>query len=174
MARYDGKTVLITGGASGIGLTTARMLVAEGARVLLTGRTQATLDAAKSELGDAATVLRSDAASLDDIKELAAFTRAEFGELDVLFLNAGVTRWTPFESIEEEQYDEIFAINAKGPYFTVQQLAPVLKDGGAVVLTTSVVNVLGFPLVSAYGPARQRCARWPARSHASCCREASG
>ena len=166
MARYYTKTVLITGGASGIGLATARMLVDEGARVLLTGRTEATLDAAKSELGDAATVIRSDAASLSDIKELAAFARTEFGELDVLFLNAGVTRWTPFESIEEQQYDEIFAINAKGPYFTVQQLAPVVKDGGAVVLTTSVVNVLGFPLVSAYAASKAAMrskARSPAR-----------
>lgn len=108
--------------------------------------------------------------SLSDITELAEHTRTAVGELDLLFVNAGVTRWTPFESTTEQQYDEIFAINAKGPYFTVQQLAPLLKEGGAVVLTTSVVDVLGFPMVSAYAASKaalRSMARSLARTRAS-------
>lgn len=154
MGRHDGKRVLITGGTSGIGLTTAQMLVDEGARVLVTGRTPETIHAAQQQLGDSATVFKSEAASLAENDLLADRVREELGGLDLLFLNAGITRWTPFEEMSEEDYDEIMAINTKGPYFTVQRLAPLLVGGSSVVLTTSVVNVLGFPLVSAYAASK--------------------
>src|SRR5438067_9642915 len=124
MDAYDGKTALITGGGSGLGLATAQLLTDGGARVIITGRTQATLDQAAAHLGPNAIAVRSDTASLAAIDALAGRVRAELDALDLLFVNAGVTRFTAVEDMTEEAYDEIFAINAKGPYFTIQRLAP--------------------------------------------------
>lgn len=154
MARYDGKQVVITGGSSGIGLATARLLVDEGARVLITGRTRATLDSARDQLGGNAIALQSDAASLPDIEALADRVKIEFGTLDALLVNAAVTRFAPFESVTDAMFDEQLAVNAKGPYFTVQKLVPLLVAGSGVVLTTSVANVLGIPLISAYAASK--------------------
>lgn len=150
MGSYDGRKVVITGGSSGFGFETAKLLVDGGARVLITGRTQATLDAARERLGERAVAVRSDAASLADIDALADRVKAEFGTVDALFVNAGITHFAPFEAMTEEIYDELFAINTKGPYFTVQKLAPLLSAGSGVVLTTSVANVKAIPMISAY------------------------
>ncbi|MFJ6182383.1 SDR family oxidoreductase [Streptomyces sp. NPDC092295] len=150
MGRYEGKKAVITGGSSGLGLATARSLVDEGARVLITGRDQDKLNAARDQLGENAIAVRSDAASLPDIDALADRVQAEFGTVDALFANAGVTGSAPFEATSEELYDHLLTINAKGPYFTVQKFAPLLAEGSGVVLTTSAVNVLGLPMLSAY------------------------
>lgn len=150
MGKYEDKRVVITGGSSGFGLATAQLLVDEGARVLITGRNQPALDAVRGRLGERAIAVRSDAASLSDIDALADRVKDEFGTVDVLFANAGVNGFAPFEATGEELFDQLLTINAKGPYFTVQKLAPLLADGSAVVLTTSVANVLGLPMLSAY------------------------
>ncbi|SEE06498.1 SDR family oxidoreductase [Streptomyces sp. Ag109_O5-10] len=154
MSTYEGKKIVITGGSSGIGLTTARLFVEGGARVLITGRTRSTLDAAVEQLGDQAVAVRSDTANLKDIEALAGTVRDCFGEVDALFVNAGVTASAPFDSTTEEMYDTLFAINTKGPYFTVQALAPLLREGSGVVLTTSVVNVLGLDALSVYSASK--------------------
>ena len=154
MGRFDGKSVVVTGGSSGFGLATAKLLVGEGARVLITGRTRATLDAAREQLGGHAVAVQSDAASLPDIDLLVERVAAELGTVDALFVNAGVTGFVPFASVTEELYDHLFAVNAKGPYFTVQKLAPLLAPGSGVVLTTSVANAKGLPMVSAYAASK--------------------
>ncbi|GGX99430.1 short-chain dehydrogenase [Streptomyces minutiscleroticus] len=150
MGKYEGRNVVITGGSSGFGLATAQLLVDEGARVLITGRNRTALDAARDRLGGNAVAVRSDAASLPDIEALADRVKTRFGTVDALFANAGVNGFAPFEETSEELFDQLMAVNAKGPYFTVQKLAPLLAEDGGVVLTTSVVNVLGLPMLSAY------------------------
>lgn len=154
MGKYDGKHIVITGGSSGFGLTTAKLLADEDARVLITGRTEATLEAAQKQLGDNAIAVRSDAGSVTDIEALADRVKAEFGTVDALFVNAGINAFAPFEATTEELYDQVFAINTKGAYFTVQKLAPLLGEGAGVVLTTSVANVLGIPMISAYAASK--------------------
>ncbi|NLU82640.1 SDR family oxidoreductase [Rhodococcus sp. HNM0569] len=154
MGKYENKKVVITGGSSGFGLTTAQLLVREGARVLITGRDQSRLDAAREQLGEHAIAVRSDAASLAAIEDLADRVKNEFGTADALFANAGVNGFAPFESTSEELFDQLLTVNAKGPYFTVQKLAPLLPEGSGVVLTTSVANVLGLPMLSAYAASK--------------------
>jgi len=120
----------------------------------VTGRSQAGLESARQELGDGAIMVSSDARSLTDIDALAAQVRAEFVTFDLLFVNAGFSIPTPFGSVTEAIYDEMFNLNAKGPFFAVQKLAPLINRGGAVVLTTSVANVKGMPGQATYGAAK--------------------
>ncbi|WP_328560320.1 SDR family oxidoreductase [Streptomyces coelicoflavus] len=150
MSEYSGKNAVITGGGSGMGFAMAAMLVAGGARVVITGRSQATLDAARERLGENAVAVRGDVSSLTDLDTLADRVKAELGTVDALFVNAGVATLTPFGSTTEEAYDELFAINVKGAWFTVQKLAPLLSTGAGVVLTTSVANVIGMADTSVY------------------------
>src|SRR5271169_3881292 len=144
MDRFKGKTAVITGGTSGMGLATAKMLLDGGARVLVTGRSQAGLESAQKELGKDAIVVSSDARSLTEIDALASRVKAEFDTVDLLFVNAGFGQFAPFENTTEAIYDEMFNLNAKGPFFAVQKLAPLITGGGSVVLTTSVANVKGM------------------------------
>ena len=154
MERYQDKKAVIIGGTSGMGLATAKMLLEGGARVLVTGRSQAGLESAQKELGNGAVVVSSDARSLTEIDVLASRVKAEFDTFDLLFVNAGFSLRAPLESMTETIYDEMFNLNAKGPFFAVQKLAPLINRGGAVVLTTSVSNVKGMPGSAAYGAAK--------------------
>jgi NAD(P)-dependent dehydrogenase (short-subunit alcohol dehydrogenase family) len=154
MKRYEGKTVVIIGGTSGMGLATAKMLLDGGARVLVTGRSKEGVESAEKELGNDAIVVSSDARSLTEIDALASRVKSEFDTFDLLFVNAGFSIPTPLDNVTEAIYDEMFNLNSKGPFFAVQKLAPLINRGGAVVLTTSVANVKGLPGQSTYGAAK--------------------
>lgn len=148
MTNYESKRVVITGGTSGIGLATAKALLAGGARVLVTGRTPTSLQAARAELGPGAIVEASDAISgIDMLRDRAA---AEFGGVDLLVLNAGATLLASVNDTSEAAYDQQFDLNTKAPFFTVQKFVPLMPAGSAVVFTTSVSNTKGIASTSVY------------------------
>lgn len=154
MGTCSDKNVVITGGGSGMGFAMAKLLSDGGARVVITGRSQDTLDAARQRLGKNAVAVRGDVAALADLDALADRVKGELGTIEALFVNAGIAPLTPFDSTTEEMYDELFAINAKGAYFTVQKLAPLLSTGAGVVFTTSVANVIGVLETSGYAASK--------------------
>jgi NAD(P)-dependent dehydrogenase (short-subunit alcohol dehydrogenase family) len=154
MGRFDGKTVVVTGGSSGLGLAAAQFLVDNGARVLVTGRHEDTLADAARRLGPTGIAVRSDTGSLPDIDALAERVATEFGSVDALVVNAGIGSFDPFDAVTEQTFDEVFAINTKGPFFTVQKLAPLMSEGSAVVLTTSIANQTGWDALSVYSASK--------------------
>lgn len=153
MTSYEGKRAVVIGGTHGMGLAIARGLAAGGAHVLLTGRNEAHLDAARATVGPVAEVVQSDVASMADIASLADLVRDRLGQVDALFVNVGLGRFEPFSEVTEEVYDRMFAVNTKGPFFAVQRLAPLIVEGGAVVFTT-VTNGAGTPGLSVYSGAK--------------------
>lgn len=150
MPRLTGKTALITGGSSGIGLATARLFQAEGARVALTGRNPDSLACAGEHLGPEALVYRSDSGSCAEIDALFADLGQRFAALDLLVLNAGTAAPAPLEAVSEAAFDAALATNFKGVFFTLQKALPLLREGSSVVITTSITNRLGSPNFSVY------------------------
>jgi NAD(P)-dependent dehydrogenase (short-subunit alcohol dehydrogenase family) len=151
VSRLNGKVAVVTGGNSGIGLASAQRLHKEGARVAISGRSQKTLDEASKVLGKDALVVQADVSKLPEIDKLFSAVATKFGKIDVLFVNAGVATFAPFAEFTETQYDELFDINAKGAFFTVQKALPHLNDGASVILNTSVASHIGNPVGVAYG-----------------------
>ena len=143
--KLNGKTVLITGGTTGIGLETAKLLHSEGAQVIVTGVNPERIAAASAELGPEVTVLYADLRKPGDLDAVIDIVRSRFRQLDILFANAGVGTVAPLEAVTEEQVDDQFSINFKGIFFTVQKAAPLMAKGGSIVLTTSFLNAVGAP-----------------------------
>ena len=154
MDRLDGKVAVITGANSGIGLASAKRFAREGARVFMTGRRQAELDAAVAEVGGNARGVQGDVANLADLDRLYEVVRDEAGRIDVLFANAGGGDFMPLNEITEEHFDRIFATNVRGTLFTVQKALPLLKDGASVILTGSTAAIQGNPAFSVYGASK--------------------
>ena len=150
MGRLDGKTALITGGNSGIGLATARQFVTEGAYVFITGRRDPELAAAVKEIGRNVTGVQGDVSNPADLDRLFTQIKRERGKLDILFANAGIAMYAPLGKITEELYDSIFNINVKGVLFTVQKALPLLPDGASIILNASIVGSKGLPANSVY------------------------
>jgi NAD(P)-dependent dehydrogenase (short-subunit alcohol dehydrogenase family) len=150
MASSSGRTALITGGTTGIGLATARVFYEEGYNVIVTGRNPRTLEEARLSLPKSVSVFAADARSLADADKVAAEVKSRFGKLDVVFLNAGVGLMRPLEAMDESAYDDLFAVNVKGQYFTLQKVLPLIAEGGSVILNASVVAHKGMPNWSAY------------------------
>jgi NAD(P)-dependent dehydrogenase (short-subunit alcohol dehydrogenase family) len=148
--RLAGKTALITGGNSGIGLAAAKLFHAHGARLIITGRDTATLEQAQEGLGDDAVAIQSNTGRVADIEKLMQVLAERFGSIDVLFVNAAAEKVAPFEAVTEEHFDESTAVNFKGAFFTIQKALPLLSPGASVIVTTSIANEVGAPNFSVY------------------------
>lgn len=150
----SGKTAVITGGNSGIGLATAKLFLREGAQVAILGRDGKTLESAAQELGNKALVLKADVSSLEQIDAAVKEVSNKLGKVDILFANAGIAEFRPMEQVDADFFDTTFNINVKGLFFTVQKFLPLLRDHGAVLFTTSVVNQKGWPGTSVYSASK--------------------
>ena len=144
MSRLKNKTALITGGNSGIGFATAKEFLEQGATVIITGRSQAGLEQAKKELNGQVHTILSNTSNLNDIRNLAKEVQQITPQLDVVFVNAGIGKFAPIEAVTEEHFDEQFNTNVKGAFFTIQALLPVIKDGGSIILNTSISAHMGM------------------------------
>jgi len=152
--RFNNKVVVVTGGTSGIGLATAKAFSTEGASVFITGRRQEALDEAVRAIGGRVTGIRGDMSRLADIDRLYDTVQQKHGYIDVVFANAGGGEFAPLGSITEEHYARTFDTNVKGVLFTVQKALPLLKDGGAIVLTASTTSISGTPAFSVYSASK--------------------
>ena len=154
MGKLQDKVAVVTGANSGIGLATARLFAAEGARVFMMGRRQAELDTAVGQVGPKAQGVRGDVSCLDDLDRLYEVVRNEAGAIDVLFANAGGGAFMALPDITEAHYEQTFATNVKGTLFTVQKALPLLRDGASVILTGSTAASTGIPAFSVYGASK--------------------
>ena len=154
MHRFANKTVLVTGGNSGIGLATAVQFAKEGARVVITGRDQATLDSARELIGGATIALQNDQGDIKAGKALGALLAERGITLDAIFLNAGVAKFAPFAQIDEDLWDLTFNVNVKGAYFAIQALTPLLNRGAAIILNGSINAHIGMPSSSVYAASK--------------------
>ncbi len=154
MARqFFGKTAVVTGGSTGIGLATAERLAAEGAHVFVTGRREAELDKAVAAIGDA-TAVPGDVSVAADVDRLYERVRKRGQGLDVVFANAGINRLARLDELTEEDHDRIFDVNVKGTFLTVQKALPLLNDGASVILTASTSAESGAESMGAYGASK--------------------
>lgn len=154
MNKLKGKTVLITGGSSGIGLATAKLFRDEGAQLAITGQDPDGLARAREELGSETLIIRSNAGNLAEIESLMKQVDQHFKRLDVLFINAAVAKAAPIEQVSETQFDEIMGINCKGVFFTIQKALPLFGNSASIIVTTSITNQLGSPNFSVYGASK--------------------
>src|SRR4030081_3348327 len=154
MPKLDGKIAVITGGNSGIGLATAKVFVNEGARVYITGRRQAELDAAAALLGPSAKAVQGDVSKPADLYRLYDQTRSEVGRVDVVFANAGLVLPVPLGSLTEEHIDNHLEVNVRGVIWTVQKALPLMGPGGSIILNASIVASKGWANWSVYSASK--------------------
>lgn len=150
MTRLEGKTAVVTGGGSGIGLGAAKRFVEEGAFVYIFGRRQEALNAALAQLGPNALAVQGSVTDMADLDRLYQTVKAERGRLDILFANAGTGSFLPLGEITPGHYDQIFDVNVKGLLFTVQKALPLMTAGASIILTGSSTSVMGTPQFSVY------------------------
>ena len=152
--KLAGKIAVITGGNSGIGLATAKRFVEEGAHVVITGRREKELKEAAAFIKRNVTTVVGDVSRLEDLDRLYAVVKEKHGHIDVLFANAGAGTIAPLAVATEAHFDQTFDVNVKGTFFTVQMALPLFKDGGSIILNSSVSNVLGVPAFTAYAASK--------------------
>ena len=154
MSRFNGKVAVVTGGNSGIGLATAKELAANGAKVVIAGRDQKTLDEAVELIGNESFGVKTDVKNLGDLDKLFDETNSKFGKIDILFVNAGIAKFAPLADSDEALFDEIVNINFKGSYFTVKNALPHLNDGASIIFTTTVAAKKGMAGASIYAASK--------------------
>ena len=150
MKMLEGKTALITGGSSGIGLATAQRFVEEGAYVFITGRRQTELDNAAKQIGNNVVSIQGDVSNLTDLDRLYNIVKQQKDHIDVLFANAGLGESKPLGEISEEHFDKTFDVNVKGTLFTVQKALPLMSAGASIIINASVASLKGIPAMSVY------------------------
>ena len=150
MGKLSNKTAVITGGGTGIGLAAAKRLVEEGAYVFITGRRAAELEKATKEIGSNVSAVQGDVSKLEDLDRLYATVKAERGGIDILVINAAVAEMHTLETATPEHFDKVFGINVRGAFFTAQKALPLLRDGGSIVLVSSIAAISGFPHYTVY------------------------
>jgi NAD(P)-dependent dehydrogenase (short-subunit alcohol dehydrogenase family) len=149
MSRFTDKIVVITGGTSGIGLAAARRFISEGAKVVVTGRSPQSVRDAQKELGANGIAIAADVTKSAELDALFRQVRETYGRIDVLYANAGIAKLGSAAETTEDVFDDILDANFRGAYFTVQKALPLLRDGGAIVFTTSWFDVVGIAGTSA-------------------------
>src|SRR5580698_392130 len=154
MNRLNGKTAVITGGATGIGRAAARRFIEEGAFVFIFGRRQESLDTAVADLGPNARAVKGSVSDLADLDRLYAAVKTERGTLDIVFANAGTGSQLPLGEITAEHVDEVFDTNVKGTIFTVQKALPLMGEGASIILTGSSAGTTGAPAFTAYAASK--------------------
>lgn len=152
--RFQGKNILVTGGTSGIGLATAKALAKQGARLVVTGRDSARVAQTQHELGSAHLAIASDTSRVTDIDRLAKAVHSHCTVLHGVFANAGIGHFGPVQEMSESQFDETFAVNVKGPFFTIQKMLPFMANPSAVVLNASVHAHLGSGTAALYAASK--------------------
>jgi NAD(P)-dependent dehydrogenase (short-subunit alcohol dehydrogenase family) len=155
MGQVENKVAIVTGGSTGIGLATAKALCREGAKVVITGRNQQSLDEAAVSIEGEVLAIANDAGSLDDIDSLLKTTKEQFGAIDIMFFNAGPGGVAaPIAEMTEEAFDRFMNINFKGPYFTIQKSLPYLAENASIIFCSSISNAIGQPGLSVYAAAK--------------------
>jgi len=144
MNKLENKVAVITGGSSGIGLATAKEFIANGAKVVIFGRSKQALDNATENLGSNSISVQGDVSKISDLDRLYSITKSKFGGIDVLFVNAAQAKLAPIADTTEDLFDEMIGINFKGAYFTLQRAIPHLNNNASVIITTSWLNSIGF------------------------------
>jgi len=152
MKNLKDKVAVVTGGNSGIGYAAAKRLKANGANVIITGRRKDAIEQAAEELQVAGLV--ADQSKLSDIENLVSQVRAQFGNVDILVVNAGITKFSTIEQIEESQFDEMMNINFKGAYFTLSRFIPLLSDGASVIMLSSTSATISPQTASVYAASK--------------------
>ncbi len=154
MSKFKNKVVVITGGNSGIGFATAKEFIAQGAKVVITGRSQTAIDEAVNQLGSNATGIRSEATNMADTEALVEQVKATFGKVDVLFVNAGVFFGEPVGGITEKTFDKVMDINFKGAIFTIEKFIPLLSEGSSVISLSSISAFITFAGTAIYAASK--------------------
>ena len=162
MGKLDGKVALVTGGNSGMGLATAQLFAAEGAKVIITGRRKQETDEAAQSSGPNVEGFVGDIASLADLDRLHDYIATNYGKVDIIFANAGIGDFVPFGQVTEEQFDRVFDVNVKGTFFTVQKLLSLVPDGGSVILNGSSPAIRALRRSPSTQPPKPRSAPSPA------------
>lgn len=154
MKKLAGKTAVITGGNSGIGLATAKEFIASGAKVIITGRNQKLIDEAVTLLGENASGIVSDSGDMQQVNKLGNQIKAISEKIDIIFINAGIAQFSTADQVTEGFFDQIMDVNFKGAYFSLQQLLPLTNDGGSVIFNTSVNAHIGMQGASVYAASK--------------------
>ncbi len=158
MQTFENKVALITGGTNGIGFATASEFIERGGKVIITGRSQKTVDQALSTLGKNAHGLVTDASSMSEIYQLQHHILAYSKRIHLLFLNAGYGKFSGLANVDESHFDELFNLHVKGPFFTVQQILPLMQKGDSIIFNTSFVADFGIANFSVYSAAKSAVA----------------